>query len=95
MKRLITASLLVGLIVAVSAERKAGAESLSEGMAPIPLADATACWNSCQRCQEPCNEKSAGSERDRCKEQCTTSAIFCCSAVGRKPPTSNVSCACM
>jgi len=85
MKRLIVSVLFLGAVFVVGAERNASAESTLVPSEVVPL-DAQSCWNTCQTCQAQCNDKPAGSDRDRCKEACSSSAVGCCVASGRKPP---------
>lgn len=85
MKRFIATMVVFGLVITLGAESEASTQSNLMPSEAI-LLDATTCWQSCQQCQEPCDSKHAGSERDRCKESCSVGAASCCSSVGRKAP---------
>lgn len=93
MKKLIVLGVVVGVGVVLGSTQSSSARSSLNDNAPIELVDATQCWQTCQRCQEPCNNKPAGSARDNCKEACSASAAACCSSAGRKPPN-HLTCTC-
>ena len=93
MKKLIVVGVVASVGIVLGSSRSRAAEHSVNDSAPVELSDATQCWQTCQKCQEPCNDKAAGSARDNCKEACSASAAACCSSAGRKPPN-HLTCTC-
>ncbi len=54
-------------------------------LAGEPLSESD-CYTVCDKCQDGCGDRPAGSARDNCKMACTSTAAGCCARYGKKAP---------